>query len=99
MADVAQRLPALRARAVRRLCRVLEVLEGRHTREENAPGAAWRQLTKFVVQHMRYALDGAPDRARTGKPLLRTDHGEAHAFGARVVLDQDLAPPLDHRAL
>ena len=48
---------------------------------------------------MWHSSSGPADRAGVGQPLLGGDVGAADALGARVVLVDDRAPPLDHLAL
>ena len=102
MPDVPQRAPAPVVERLAGLLGIVVVLEaGRAgpTPEVHHAVLADRELLAVVPTDVDLAPDGPAHRPGMGQRLLRGDPGHAHPLGARVVLVDDRAPPLDHPAL
>ena len=103
VADVADReeIAAIRRRG---LLLVLVVVEarlgiGRRLEEDRAFAHGFGDRRSVVIEQMHLAAGPvSTDGALVRQPLLRADQ-RAAAFGARVVLLDRVAPPLDHRLL
>src|SRR5256885_297203 len=99
MAQVAVGGPATLVDGLAGLGGIVEVGEGCHVREEHAADLARRQLLPVVAHDAQPPVAGAAHRAWAPAPFGGVDQGDAAAFGACVVLQQDVAPPVQQRLL
>ena len=100
VADVAERGPAIWRVRAGGGGGVVVVFEGGAAGEEDVAGfAGGERGAGFRVQNFDLADRRAADAAAVGEPVSGIDNGDAIAFGAGVVFQQDFAPPGDHRLL
>ena len=82
-----------------RLLRVVVVLERPAALRPHHARPPRRELAPILVEDVRRADEGAPDRSAMREPVVGVDRGEQVDLRRRVVLVHDRSEPLDHLRL
>ena len=99
VADVADRGPPALVARCGRLLRVVVVLERPAALRPHHPRPPRRELAPILVEDVRRADEGAPDRSAMREPVVGVDRGEQVDLRRRVVLVHDRSEPIDHLRL
>ena len=99
IADIAERRPALVVVGALRLVGIVVIGEDRCVGKIHGADFPGRPFAAVLVQNFQFADHGLADGAAMAEPLVRIRDGDAVAFGAGVIFDQDRSPPFDHLRL